>query len=81
MLSAIERLTRQKIDMMKLPSTEAINSQRIARFQQRISDALSAGDNEFFSNLMEQYCNDHNVPALDVAAALAKMLHGTGRCC
>jgi len=76
MLSAIERVTRQKIDMMKLPSAEAINSQRIARFQQRITDALSAGDNEFFSNLMEQYCNDHNVPALDVAAVLAKMAHG-----
>jgi ATP-dependent RNA helicase DeaD len=76
MLSAIEKGTRQKIDMMKLPSTEAINNQRIARFKQRITDTLAAGNTEFFSSLMEQYCRDHNVPALDVAAALAVMLQG-----
>jgi ATP-dependent RNA helicase DeaD len=76
MLSMIEKATHQKIDMMKLPSTEAINNQRIARFKQRITDTLAAGDTEFFSNLMEQYCSDHNVPALDVAAALAGMLQG-----
>lgn len=76
MLSAIEKATRQKIDMMKLPSTEAINNQRISRFNQRITDTLATGDTEFFSSLMDQYCRDHNVPALDVAAALARMLQG-----
>jgi ATP-dependent RNA helicase DeaD len=76
MLSAIEKVTRQKIDLMKLPSTEAINNQRIARFKQRITDTLAAGGTEFFSSLMDQYCKDHNVPALDVAAALARMLQG-----
>jgi|WetSurMetagenome_2_1015567.scaffolds.fasta_scaffold37826_2 ATP-dependent RNA helicase DeaD len=76
MLSAIEKTTRQKIDMMKLPSAEAINNQRIARFKQRITDTLAAGDTEFFSGLMDQYCRDHNVPALDVAAALARILQG-----
>jgi ATP-dependent RNA helicase DeaD len=76
MLAAIEKATRQKIDMMKLPSTEAINNQRIARFKQRITDTLAAGDTEFFSSLMDQYCKEHNVPGLDVAAALARMLQG-----
>jgi ATP-dependent RNA helicase DeaD len=76
MLSAIEKSTRQKIDGMKLPSTEAINNQRIARFKQRITDTLAAGNTEFFSGLMDQYCSEHNVPALDVAAALAGMLQG-----
>jgi ATP-dependent RNA helicase DeaD len=76
MLKAIEKGTRQKIDMMKLPSTEAINNQRIARFKQRITDTLAAGDTEFFLSLMDQYCRDHNVPALDVAGALARMLQG-----
>jgi ATP-dependent RNA helicase DeaD len=76
MLFAIEKATRQKIDMMKLPSTEAINNQRLARFKQRITDTLAAGDIEFFTNLMDQYCREHNVPELDVAAALAKMLQG-----
>jgi ATP-dependent RNA helicase DeaD len=76
MLSAIEKATRQKIDMMKLPSTEAINNQRMARFKQRITDTLAAGNTEFFSSLMAQYCGEHNVPTLDVAAALAIMLQG-----
>jgi ATP-dependent RNA helicase DeaD len=76
MLSAIEKTTRQKIDMMKLPSTEAINNQRMARFKQRITDTLAAGDTEFYSRIMDQYCREHNVPALDVAAALARMLQG-----
>jgi ATP-dependent RNA helicase DeaD len=76
MLSTIEKTTRQKIDRMKLPSTEVINNQRIARFKQRITDTLAAGNTEFFSGLMDQYCSEHNVPALDVAAALAGMLQG-----
>jgi ATP-dependent RNA helicase DeaD len=76
MLAAIEKATRQKIDVMKLPSTELINNQRLARFKQRITDTLAAGNIEFFSKLMDQYCREHNVPELDVAAALAKMLQG-----
>jgi ATP-dependent RNA helicase DeaD len=76
MLKAIEKATHQKIDMMKLPSTEAINNQRIARFKQAITNTLAAGDTEFFSGLIDQYCRDHDVPPLDAAAALARMLQG-----
>jgi ATP-dependent RNA helicase DeaD len=76
LLKAIEKATRQKIQMMKLPSTEAINDKRIARFKQRITDTLAAEGLEFFSELMDQYRQEHNVPALDVAAALAKLLQG-----
>lgn len=76
MLSAIEKATRQKIDMMKLPSTEAINTQRIVRFKQRITDTLAAGDIELFSGIMDQYCREHDVPAINAAAALARMLQG-----
>ena len=52
MLGAIEKATRQKIDMMQLPSTELINNKRIARFKQRITDTLSANDLGFFSQLI-----------------------------
>ncbi len=76
MLSAIEKATRQKIDMMHLPSTETINNQRIARFKQRITDMLAEGRTEFFASLMDQYCKEHNTPPLEVAAALAKMVQG-----
>ncbi|MFQ5639233.1 MAG: DEAD/DEAH box helicase [bacterium] len=76
MLATIERATKQKIEMMHLPSTEAINDQRIARFKQRITDTLAAEGLEFFRKLMEQYRQEHNVPSLDIAAALAKLAQG-----
>jgi ATP-dependent RNA helicase DeaD len=76
MLGAIEKATRQKIDMMQLPSTECINNKRIARFKQRITDTLSANDLGFFSKLIANYRQEHNVPELDIAAALAKLLQG-----
>jgi ATP-dependent RNA helicase DeaD len=76
MLYAIEKATRKKIELMELPSTEIINDKRIARFKQRITDTLAAEDLEFFNRLIEQYCHEHDVPALDAASALAKLLQG-----
>ncbi|HDP69654.1 MAG TPA: DEAD/DEAH box helicase [Actinobacteria bacterium] len=76
MLNAIERATKQKIELMELPSTEVINNKRIARFEQRITDTLGAGGLEFYCDLMEQYRQEHNVPAVEIAAALAKLFQG-----
>ena len=78
MLQSIERATKQKIDLMELPSTEDINDIRIARFQQRISDTLATSnkDLELFHQILENYQQEHNIPAIEVAAALAVMLQG-----
>ncbi len=77
MLSSIERATRQKIEKLELPSNEVINDKRIERFNQRITDTLSAGyDMEFFQKLMENYQQEHNIPAIEIAAALAKLVQG-----
>ncbi len=76
MLANIERATRQKIEVMELPSTELINDKRIAAFKQRISDTLAREELEFYSRLIEQYQQEHNVPATEVAAALARLLQG-----
>ena len=76
MLNDIERATRQKIEIMELPSTEVINDKRIDKFKQRISDALENEDTGMFSQMIEQYSHEHNVPALEIAAALAKMMQG-----
>ena len=76
MLGAIEKATRQKITMMELPSTELINDKRVATFKQRISDTLANEDLAFFSQMVEQYQQEHNVPALEIASALAMMLQG-----
>ena len=76
MLRSIERATRQPITPMSLPSVEAVNDRRIARFMQRIGDALAAGGLEPFQTLVEQYEQAHNVPALEIAAALARIAQG-----
>ena len=76
LLRAIERATKKQIELMELPSTEAINDKRVARFNQRISDTLAENDLGFFYNLMEQYQQEHNIPALEIAAALAKLVQG-----
>ena len=76
MLRSIERATRQPITPMSLPSVEAVNDRRIARFMQRIGDALAAGGLEPFQALVEQYEQAHNVPALEIAAALARIAQG-----
>ena len=76
MLSAIERATRKKIDIMELPSTELINDNRIAKFKQRITDTLANEDLAMFSQLIEQYQQEHNIPAQEIAAALAQLAQG-----
>jgi len=76
MLRAIEKATRKKIETMDLPSTELINDQRIARFKQRITDTLATENLGLFPQLVEQYQQEHNVPAMEIAAALAHLLQG-----
>ena len=73
MLHAIERASRHKIEEMKLPTVEAVNNIRIAQFKQRISDTLARGELDLFQQLIEQYEQEHNTPAIEIAAALAHM--------
>ena len=76
LLGNIERATKQKVEEMGLPSTEVINNKRISRFKQNITDTLAAEELSFFSQLIEQYQQEHNVSALEIAAALAKLVQG-----
>ena len=76
MLAAIEKATRQKIEQMVLPSTEVVNNKRIADFKQKITDTLGVGELGFMQGLIEQYRQEHDVPAVEIAAALAKMSIG-----
>ena len=76
MLYSIERATHSRIELMVLPTTEVINNKRIAKFNQRITDRIAAEELGFFTNLIEQYCQEHDVPVLDAAAALAAIVQG-----
>jgi len=76
LLRAIEKATKQKIELMKLPTTADINSKRIERFKERITLTLGKDDLEPFAEIVDQYRMESNVPAREIAAALAKLLQG-----
>ena len=76
LLNAIEKATNKKIEIMTLPSTEIINDKRIVKFKQRITDTLATEELGMFYQMIEQYQLEHNIPALEIAAALALILQG-----
>jgi ATP-dependent RNA helicase DeaD len=53
-----------------------VNDVRIGKFKQRISDMLAVGELGQFQQLIEQYEQEHNVPAIEIAAALARIAQG-----
>jgi ATP-dependent RNA helicase DeaD len=77
MLRIIERATRQQITQMNLPSIADVNEQRVARFKQRISDTIAGGETAGFRALIEQFEAENDVPAIEIAAALAIILQGS----
>ncbi|QEE61052.1 DEAD/DEAH box helicase [Salinibacterium sp. dk2585] len=77
LLTAIERATRQPLTEMQLPSVEDVNVTRLARFDDAITAALSeTGRISAFRDIITHYVQHHDVPELDVAAALAVVAQG-----
>ena len=76
LLKLIERATRQPVAPLTLPSVQDVNNVRIARFKQQIADTLAAGELDAYQSVIEDYEREHNVPALEIAAALARMARG-----
>ncbi len=76
LLKVIERATRQPVSPLTLPSVQAVNDVRIARFKEQIRDTLAAGGLETFTQVIEDFENEQNVPVIEIAAALAKMARG-----
>ncbi|MCG2583730.1 DEAD/DEAH box helicase [Massilia sp. TS11] len=76
LLRMIERHTRQPVSPLTLPTVREVNDARIARFKEQISATLEAGGLDVFQRLCEEYEREHNVPAIEIAAALAKIARG-----
>ena len=76
LLQTIERATRQKVEEMTLPSVDVVNDKRVNKFKQRISDTLAMGDLGIFQTLIDSYEQEFDVPAREIAAALARMVQG-----
>lgn len=71
LLKAIEKVTRQPVTEVQLPSVDDVNAQRVMRFRDSITAALSGPGFDTFRRLVEEYERDHDVPMADIAAALA----------
>ena len=76
LLRAIEKATRQPLTQMQIPTIEDINSTRLSRFDDSITEALGSDKLDFFRDVVAHYVNEHDVPEADVAAALAAVMHG-----
>ena len=77
LLNAIEKATRQPLTQMQLPSVDEVNVTRLARFDDRITEALGqVARVEGFRDIVSHYMRHHDVPEVDIAAALAIVAQG-----
>ncbi|HHT00217.1 MAG TPA: DEAD/DEAH box helicase [Thiomicrospira sp.] len=76
LLSSIERTTKSKIPEMHLPSTQDINDSRVEKFKTRIIEAAQLEDTAFYQEMLEQIVTEQNMPAIEIAAGLARLLQG-----
>ena len=71
LLASIEKSTRHRLTPMRMPSVEDVNEFRLTKFTDSITEALSSDKLDSFRDLLGRYEEERNVPALDIAAALA----------
>jgi ATP-dependent RNA helicase DeaD len=77
LLKHIEKATRQPLTQMQLPSAEDVNATRLSRFDDAITEALAQASRiERFRDIIGHYVREHDVPEVDVAAALAVVAQG-----
>ncbi|WDF32729.1 DEAD/DEAH box helicase [Arthrobacter agilis] len=76
LLRSIEKATRQPVEQMQLPSTAKINELRLNKFAEKITKTLATEDVSLFRDLIANYEREHDVPAAEIAAALAIMAQG-----
>ncbi|WP_435771590.1 DEAD/DEAH box helicase [Nocardioides sp. SYSU DS0651] len=76
LLKHIEKATRSTLQQMQLPSVDQVNETRLARFDDQITAALESPSIDFFRDVVSHYIKEHDVPEVDVAAALAIVMQG-----
>jgi ATP-dependent RNA helicase DeaD len=71
LLRAIEKTNRTTLEEMKLPTVEDVNAFRVSKFTEAIGQALGDPQMADFRELVAAYEREHDVPAVDIAAAIA----------
>ncbi len=77
MLNNIERVTRQKIDPIELPTAKIINEKRVDTFKKKITETISNQDLSIFEKLVTEFQEaNEDSSHLKIAAALAHIAQG-----
>jgi ATP-dependent RNA helicase DeaD len=77
MLRVIERVTQQRIEEMRMPTVADVNELRLVKFKEKVTAAVLSGAGKEFQPLLEQIEADGNIPAIEIAAAIASLMQGT----
>jgi ATP-dependent RNA helicase DeaD len=77
MLRVIERVTKQQLEEMKMPSVADVNELRVVKFKEKITAAVMSGAGKEFQGMLEQVQSEGDIPAIEIAAALASMVQGS----
>jgi ATP-dependent RNA helicase DeaD len=76
LLSAIERVTKSKIETMEIPSADDINQKRVSNFKKQISDTINKEDLGLYQQLITEYQQENDHDPQVIAAALACIAQG-----
>ncbi len=77
MLNTIERVTRQKIEPIELPSAKIINEKRIETFKKNITETINNKDLSVFEKLVSEFQQaNEETSHIKIAAALALIAQG-----
>jgi ATP-dependent RNA helicase DeaD len=71
LLRAIEKTNRTTLTEMRLPTVEDVNAFRVSKFTDAITQALGDSQLGLLKELVADYERNFDVPALDIAAAIA----------
>jgi ATP-dependent RNA helicase DeaD len=76
MLDAIKKVTGHPIYEIQLPSLQQIRDRRIEQFKQQIMGTLEKENLAAFRHLIQQWVQQEDLSALDIAAALTYSMQG-----
>jgi ATP-dependent RNA helicase DeaD len=71
LLRAIEKAARSSLEQIPVPRVEDVNASRVAKFTDAITQALGDSQLDVFRELVTAFELEHDVPAVDIAAAIA----------
>lgn len=76
MLFAIEKATKQRIDMMEIPSINQLNESRLGRFKKSVIEAISDETIEAYTPVINEILRESETAPEVIMAALAKVAQG-----